>query len=757
MAGLLRVRWVVVALVVVVTVIVGAVGGQAPINNALDVWFVQDDPALVAYRQFQDRFGNDEVVVFAVRNPAGILNSEDLARIAEATDQMAKVPGIKSVTSFSTARFIRATEEDLIVERLMPGPPGDAADVATVVKRLEADPVLSGRLLSEDGTTALLVARFDAMDDVDQRRHAVLTGLYAVTDKVLRREGVDVHAAGIGLVYDELNTASFRETPLFLGLCILLVGIALFVTFRRVGPVLMALLTVLLAMGLLMGVYALLGEELNMVTAILPTMMIIIGVADTVHLVQHRAARLDEPLERSLAFIVRPCLFTTLTTAVGFGSLMSAQMQVIKDLGKYAAIGVVIALVVSVALAAAMLSVPKLAPRPRSEDETSSAFLDRGLSALGRLATGKPMAVIGLAGLITLLGAWGISRIVVDTYSIDFFKSSNPVRIDSDAIERSYGRYMPLEFSVAAPAGLEAGVQNPVFLKALAAWQAEAKTKDLAGWSTSVADVVARLNQVLREGGPEARVVPDSANAVAQALLMYESQPGNERQALTDPGYKFARITFGVPMTSAKGWGELITSLEGVARKHLPEGSRLMRGGYLPLYVRMMEYVVDSQVSSFALAYLAVFLLLGLLFRSITLAAVAMIPNLLPIFVTLGLMGILGVRLDVATVTIAAVVIGIVVDDTIHFLHRFKNELHDDAGAAGDYQEAARRTLRGAGPAMVSTSAILAIGFLVLTLASVKSIIFFGLLSAVAMVAALFADLLVLPAILISIKPRLPR
>ena len=187
-----------------------------------------------------------------------------------------------------------------------------------------------------------------------------------------------------------------------------------------------------------------------------------------------------------------------------------------------------------------------------------------------------------------------------------------------------------------------------------------------------------------------------------------------------------------------------------------------MRGGYLPLYVRMMEYVVDSQVSSFALAYLAVFLLLGLLFRSITLAAVAMIPNLLPIFVTLGLMGILGVRLDVATVTIAAVVIGIVVDDTIHFLHRFKQELHDPACGAtadepGDYAEAARRTLRGAGPAMVSTSAILAIGFLVLTLASVKSIIYFGLLSAVAMVAALLADLLVLPAILISVKPRLPR
>lgn len=754
MQGLLRVRWVVVAALVIATVAVGAIGGPAPINNALDVWFVQDDPALVAYRRFQERFGNDEVVVFAVRNPEGVLNPEDLRRISEATDAMGKVAGINGVTSFSTARYIRTKDDELVVERLLPSAPEGAS--AELARRLAEDPVISGRLLSADSKTALIVARLDAMKDVDQRRHDVLVGLYALADKVLRRPGVDVHAAGIGLVYDELNVASFRETPLFLGLCILLVGIALFVTFRRVGPVLLALLTVGLAMGLLMGVYALLGEELNMVTAILPTLMIIIGVADTVHVVQHRAARLDEPLARSLAFIVRPCLFTTLTTAVGFASLMSAQMQVIKDLGKYAALGVVIALVVSVVLAAAMLSVPALAPRPRSEDGTSNALLDRLLGAFGRLATRRPQAVLGGAALVTLLGAWGISRIVVDTYSIDFFKASNPVRVDSDAIEAAYGRYMPLEFAVAPPKGLESGVQDPGFLKAVAAWQADAKSKDLAGWSTSVADVVARLNQVLRDGGPDARVVPDSANAVGQALLMYESQPGNERLSLTDAGYTMARVTFGVPMTSAKAWGELIEALEASARMHLPEGARVTRGGYLPLYVRMMEYVVDSQVSSFALAYCAVFLLLGLLFRSITVAAVAMIPNLLPIFVTLGLMGILGVRLDVATVTIAAVVIGIVVDDTIHFLHRFKKELHDPE-VAGDYADAARRTLRGAGPAIVATSVILAIGFLVLTLASVKSIIYFGLLSAVAMIAALFADLLVLPAILISVRPRMPR
>ena len=355
------------------------------------------------------------------------------------------------------------------------------------------------------------------------------------------------------------------------------------------------------------------------------------------------------------------------------------------------------------------------------------------------------------AGLLTLLGAWGISRIVVDTYSIDFFKASHPVRVDSDAIEATYGRYMPLEFTVTPPGGGEAPAQAPEFLKGVAAWQRAAEEEDAAGWSLSLADVVARLNQVLLEGGPEMRVVPDDENRVAQALLMYESQPESERVSLADAGYQAVRVTFGVPMTSARGWGKLIDRLETLAGEHLPAGTRVTPGGYLPLYVRMMDYVVDAQVTSFSVAYLLVFVLLGILFRSVVVAAIAMLPNLLPIFVTLGLMGLAGVRLDIATVTIAAVVIGIVVDDTIHFLHRFRHEL----SGCGDYAEAALSTLATAGPALVGTSLILAGGFLVLALASVKSIVFFGLLSAVAMVSALVADLVVLPALLVAVRPRL--
>ena len=174
--------------------------------------------------------------------------------------------------------------------------------------------------------------------------------------------------------------------------------------------------------------------------------------------------------------------------------------------------------------------------------------------------------------------------------------------------------------------------------------------------------------------------------------------------------------------------------------------------GYLPLYCQIIDYIVQSQISSFSLAFVVIFALMVLVFRSLRLGALSVLPNTFPVFLTLGLMGIAGIHLDLGTVTIAAVVIGIVVDDTIHFLYRYKVELQ---AARGDHERAVERTCATAGAALTATTLILAAGFLVLTLASVKSVIYFGLLTSTAMVAGLLGDRIIMPALLTAIRPRL--
>ena len=174
-------------------------------------------------------------------------------------------------------------------------------------------------------------------------------------------------------------------------------------------------------------------------------------------------------------------------------------------------------------------------------------------------------------------------------------------------------------------------------------------------------------------------------------------------------------------------------------------------GVWSALYVKMMEAVVESRLSSFGLAFFVIFVMLAILFRSLRLAALAVPANLLPVLMILGIMGLSGIALDVATVTISAVVLGLVVDDTTQFLYRFKHELDQ----SGDMTLAVQGAVRGAGEALATTTVVLSLGFLVLTLTAVKSIAYFGLLCAIALVVALLGDLLILPAMMLFFRPKL--
>ena len=303
----------------------------------------------------------------------------------------------------------------------------------------------------------------------------------------------------------------------------------------------------------------------------------------------------------------------------------------------------------------------------------------------------------------------------------------------SDAIEAGYGWYLPLEFAVHAES--PGGAFDHELTTAVADWQARVEEAGLAQWSLSLADFGVNPDP-WATAGRDAVALPQPGGSpdwdVAAAGLV-----DDERSAL--------RVTFGVPMSSAREWAERIEAIRSKAGPSLRPGTELTSGGYLPLYVRMMEYVVDTQVRSFAAALVLVFAVMGIFLRRPRIVLVALFPNLLPIVAVFGVMGALGIRLDIATVTVAAIALGIVVDDTVHLLHRFREELD----RTGDPREAVRAALLAVGPALMSTTVILATSFAVLGLASVLSIALFGLLSAATLVFALVSDLLVLPALLI--------
>lgn len=733
------------------------------LDNAVEVWFVEGDPELAAYRRFQREFVNDEVAIVAFSDPGGVLQHAPLARIVRLGEQLGQIPGISRVLSLATTRDIRLEGDTLEVAPLLTVAPEGEQALAELRDRIAAEPLVRDQLLDPSGHTTVLLLRMEPMQDIDRRRHEVLTRVEEVLGQELGPRSA-WQTAGIGVIYDALNQASSQDAGLFMGLALLLIFTLVALVFRKPGPLLLAVAQVSVSSLLAVGLFVAAGRSFNMVTMLLPTLVLVYGILDAVHILAHLSQELARRggvpptlaerralVARGMAYIARPALLTSVTTAIGFGSLVVSQMSALRELGLFAGLGILIDWLVTMSLLGALLPYAPLLPRPASGPAGSADWLGRTVSWLSGLAVRRHRAVLVCCGLLLLCGAAGIARIEADTFSIGFFPDSHPVRRDSDRIEASYGFYTPLEFTVSA-SGPD-GVLQPDLLQGIARWQRAMERDPVVSRTLSLADLVAKLNMVLGDGRPESRKVPDDPDRIAQALAFYAADPENERALWVTADDRRTRVTTSVKMMSAGGIDRTIQRLLALAGNELPPGTSVEPSGYLPLYVRMMDYVVQSQVTSFALAFGVVFLLIGFMFRSVRVVALSILPNLLPVFVTIGLMGWAGIRLDVATVTIAPIVIGVAVDNTIYFFHHYLAR----RGRGLAMEPLVQATIHGAGRAMLASSLILACGFAILTLATVRSVVFMGLLTSVSVAAALLGDLVVLPAQMVLLKSTGPR
>ena len=729
-ARLYDLRWLALIAALLLTGLAGWKASTVGVDNAVEIWFLEGDPTLEAYAAFQDDYGNDEVVALAVHDPEGILRPEGYARLREVGRIAEAVEGIAEVRSLVTETGIRGDGEVIEVDELVPA--DDQVDPATLLN----DPLLRGVMVSEDGKTAIVFARMEAMDDIDARRDGILAEL----DEDLERAGQPVRRAGIGVVYAALNHMATVDSGVFIAASYLLIILLLGVLYRRILPVVVTMGTVGLAATWLMGAFGAAGRDINMVTMVLPTLVVIIGISDCVHILTHAAQQTEgtrrERVIKAVGFMFWPCLFNTLTTAMGFLALCSAPMAVIRDMGAFAAVGLVAAFVAAIIACTFALSTSKAEPAV-----VDHGLIQRGVDALADLGIRKSRQVLVATGLLALVCAIGVARIEVDTYSIDFLYDDHPVKADSDWIEENVGFYMPLEVVVETDRPMDHEV-----LAAVDAWTTHAVEHPDIGWSRSVVDVLKKLNQAFTDGEDTSYVLPDDRDKI-DALVFFSEGDIDYDVWLRDG--ESLRVTFGMRMMSAQGMSGALDAV--LASAEMPEGVRLVPSGYLPLYVQMMDYIVASQLRSFGLAFVVIFLLLALLFRSIRVAALAVPANLVPVLFVLGVMGLAEIRLDVATVTIAAIVLGLVVDDTVQFLYRFRAELRAD----GDHEGAIRRTVSSVGRSLAITTLVLALGFSVLALANVKSVVYFGVLISLAMVFALLVDLLVLPAVIMLIRPRL--
>lgn len=732
----------------------------APVDNGIEIWFLEEDEALKAYQRFQRTFGNDEAVLIAVRDEA-LWTPAGLTRLGRLSGALGRVPRVRGVTSLSTVLHAGSDAQGaLVVERMYRPPVTTPEQAAAVRARVDVDPLYRRELLSEDALTTLVSVQLEAFDDVDRERGPILAALRRTVDEVLAAEGApDLPRAwgGVGVIHEALNTIVMRDSGVLFGASGVVIVLCLAVALRRASAVALAVLTVYTATTLLVGLYLGLGYRLNMVTMVLPTLVMVIGLTDSIYFITSWYQERDELLAQGLTrreaivrcvgFCFLPGLFNSVTAAVGFLAFASARMDVIRVMGVFAGAGILLAFVTSVIVCSIGLDL--LDPHPRARAAGAGGGpgpAERALAWLSGFVARRRRAVLVASGLLSLVALGGILRLQVDTYTIRYFHDDHPVRQDDAWIEAHYGPYLPLETVVVA--GDPHGVSDPAVLRGMEDLQArvEADPQGRVRSAVSLVGVVSRLNEVL-DGE---RRIPDTAEAVEQELLFWDPDRPDDPLRLVDTAHRQARITFRTKNASARSGGELIRDVEAQAAAALPPGAKLVPSGYVPLYVLMIDYLVEGQVWSIATTFLVIVVVIGVMFRSLRYALLAMPANVIPVAGTLGFMGYAGIDLDASTVLIASISLGIAVDDTIHFLFKFRALAEE----SGDDARAVDETLRTTGVAIAATSLVLALGFAVICLAEVKSVALFGLLTAVTMVSALIGELFVTPAVILTFARR---
>ena len=712
-------RWYVVFGLITITIGVGQFARLLHVDNSVEVWFVDDDPALLSYKTFFEEFGNDEVIVTAITGTTSALDPMRMERLERISELLQDVEGVERVLSLATL-------------------PEGRMELAEEVERGR----VASKLVGEDGTTQVVYAWLEASSHIDAQRAAVLERVRMVYDEQLKGHEERAHHAGMGVMYDALNQATLGEGAMFIGLSYLVVILALWFITRSLVWTFLAVLVITITDVVLIGIMAWMGRPLTMITMAVPALVMILGVANIVHMTTRIEALPDGKRGRSfviaaLAAIAVPCLFNALTTAAGFLSLTTANMAITRDYGLFAAIGVLLAFLFSfVLMSVAADYVPKMKTR-RAERQGLARAAER-LSLWGY--HNKSAVIIGALGLIMLAGL-GIARLEVDTNSLNFFPEGHEYRQHSNVVEASAGYYMPLEFVLETPE--VEGWKDLAFLGALTSVQEELESDGAFGHTASIADVVHDLSMRLPVGFSVWTAMMGSSFKPALTAMVIEENPDMVEAFISEDGHKVRMLVF-APMNSAKALRALSQKAEGIIQEGMGNSISVNASGYVPLYVQMIVHILSDQVSSLVIAFTVIFLLIALILRSTYLSGIAMLLNAFPVAAVLGFMGFVGIRLDVATVTIAAALLGIVVDDTVHVLYHLRKSV----GETDSIETAIRSVARQSGLAIMSTSFIFVLGFSVIAMASLRSVAYVGLLISFGVIAALLADLILMPALM---------
>ena len=729
------------AIIVLIHVVGAALILRLNLNNAPELYFPSDAPATVLERELRTEFPSDEFLIGLFQGD-DVYSSTVLGALDRVAGSMDKHPDVDRVFSVTRVDHIAGSADGFVVEPLI-----DVARLEQGTPQERQARVLSDRfmprwLASTDGKALAVVVRTNKLSESRQRQSIEDAFRAAVQEQQLDKHLVAV-AGTVALDAAELRSM-LRDTLVFTPLVMSLGLGLLYWVVGRVIPVVIGAVAMSTSVVACVALIALFGQPYTLVTAMVPTLLSAYTAANLLHLYaalkRMRDAGFHRPMRVVLALqeINTPAMFNVLTTAAGMISLVLVPIPPVQVFGMVGAAGVLVIYFVVFYLVPPLLV--KYDHGPWAKDGGGFGWTRRlsfGLARFGIRYAGwvaASMLVVVAAGTALVL------KVEAESDLLKFFNQAHPLTQSTARVEASLVGVTALEIVVDGP-GRDT-FKDVALLRKIKALQTQVEALPEIDRSLSMMDIVEEMNWAFNDEDPSLRALPEDDRMLAQLLLIYD---GRDLQELVNNEFQRMRIVLNVNVHGANAIQAVIDQVETlIAQVDAPQ-LKWQMAGYGRLFADQEDLLVTGQLLSFAGAFGQIFIIMLLLWRTVPAAIISMIPNLAPLFFVFMLMGAAGIYLDMATVLIAGVVLGITVDDTIHIFYNYQKRRDKGMGAVF----AIARSIETSGKAVLATSLLLVSQFLMLSTSTFVPTSNFGLLTAIGLISGQLLELLLLPALVV--------
>ncbi len=775
-----------------VLVFVAVIATQLPnltIDTSTEGFLHKTDPLRIAYDEFRSEFGRDEKLLIAIKTKK-IFDIGFLSRLEQFHKALeAGLPYITGVNSLINARNTYGNKDSLIVDELFEELPKNEKNLLEKKQKALDNPLFLNLLYNEDQTfTTIIVdtqtySSFDAegrpisfSDEedgfeedgfeedaltlenqpylTDDENTSIVVKLQEIS-KDFQSEDFDIYLTGSAVVAATIKQSMIKDVQGFIQKMVFSIVVVLFLLFRRVSGVLLPLICVVLTVVSTVSIMTIFNAPLTMATQLMPSFLLAVITGAAIHLLAvfykdlKSTSNVKESLRYSMGHSGFAIVMTSLTTAAGMWSFSFSEIAPVADLGVFASAGILIGMLFTLVLLPALISTIKFKQRLEKQDSSSKTIMDRALLRISQVSTTYVKSIIISSVAIVLVAIFFATQLRFSHFPLNWFPKDDPSRVATEVVDEELRGSVTLE--VVIDTGIENGLYEPEILnkieKATDYFDSIQGNTLFVGKTLSIVDVIKESNKALNENREEFYVIPQDRNMIAQELFLFENTGSDDLQDFASSDFSKARITVKVPYVESLEYNDFIAQAQNKLDGYFQRDAKVSLTGISVMLSDIMGKSIFSSGVSYMAAFCIISIMMILLVGSVKIGMISMIPNVLPLLLLSIVMSIFDMPLDMFTMLIGTIALGLAVDDTVHFMHNFRRyELQYN-----NVDKATRLTLMGTGRAITVTSIVLSMGFLVLTTATMSNMFNFGILTVLAILIALLADFFLIPAIMKTI------